>query len=83
VILLGAATMIEMTYHLQLNTALGSKIDFMGATLDTKGFDSWFGAGFILLTGLVLFELTRRHFRLQWDQIQEEIEKEIKRREAL
>jgi branched-chain amino acid transport system permease protein len=37
----------------------------------------------VLATGAALFELTRRHFAVQWGEIQTEIEKEIKRREAL
>jgi branched-chain amino acid transport system permease protein len=80
--LLGAAAMIEMVYHLQLNSALGSQLKFMGIPLDAKGLNSWFGAGFVMLTGLGLFELTRRHFAQQWSAIQEDIQKEIKRREA-
>jgi branched-chain amino acid transport system permease protein len=81
--LLGAAAMIEMVYHLQLNAALGPRLRFLGATLDARGVDSWFGAGFVLLTGVALFELARRHFVRQWGEIQEFIEKEVKRREAL
>ncbi len=82
-ILAGAGAMLEMTYHLQLNAALGPGMKFMGATLDTTSVDSWFGAAFVLATGVVLFELARREFVRQWGTIQEEIEKEIKRREAL
>ena len=82
-VLLGAAAMIEMVYHLQLNAALGSEMAFMGATLDAKGLNSWFGAAFATLTGLGLFELTRRQFAREWGQTQEDIEKEIKRRELL
>jgi branched-chain amino acid transport system permease protein len=82
-VLLGAACMIEMVYHLQLNAALGSKLTFLGVALDSKGFNSWFGAGFVMLTGVGLFETCRRQFALEWGQIQEAIEKEIKRREAL
>jgi branched-chain amino acid transport system permease protein len=82
-ILAGAGAMLEMTYHLQLNAALGPEMKFMGATLNTQGFDSWFGAAFALATGIALFEVTRREFVRQWGTIQEEIEKEIKRREAL
>jgi branched-chain amino acid transport system permease protein len=37
----------------------------------------------VLVTGLGLFELTRRQFLTQWGEIQEFIEKEIKRREPL
>jgi len=82
-ILAGAGAMLEMIYHLQLNAALGPGMKFMGATLDTTSADSWFGAAFVLATGVVLFELARREFVRQWGTIQEEIEKEIKRREAL
>ena len=52
-------------------------------TLDAHGLNSWFGSAFVMLTGLGLFEVTRRHFVRQWGEIQEFIEKEIKRREAL
>ena len=83
VVLLGAACMIEMIYHLQLNAALGSELKFLGATLDSKGLNSWFGAAFVMLTGLGLFEVCRRQFAVEWGQIQEDIEKEIKRRESL
>ncbi len=81
--LIGAAAMIEMVYHLQLNAALGTQLKFMGATLDAKGLNSWFGAGFVMLTGIVMFEVTRRQFVREWGAIQEYIEKELKRREAL
>ncbi|MBA4255335.1 MAG: branched-chain amino acid ABC transporter permease [Polaromonas sp.] len=83
VILAGAGAMIEMVYHLQLNAALGNELTFMGATLNAKGFNSWFGSAFVLVTGLGLFELTRRQFLHDWSDIQVDIEKEIKRREAL
>ncbi|MHB8947637.1 MAG: branched-chain amino acid ABC transporter permease [Rhodoferax sp.] len=83
VVLLGAAAMIEMVYHLQLNAALGPELGFLGGTLDSKGLNSWFGSAFVMLTGLGLFELCRRQFALEWGQIQESIEKEIKRMETL
>ncbi len=81
VVLTGAGAMIEMVYHLQLGSSLGNELRFLGATLNTKSADSWFGAGLVLLTGLGLFELVRRQFRQQWGETQAEIEKEIKRRE--
>ena len=83
VMLLGVGAMIEMVYHLQLNAALGDELQFMGATLNAKGLNSWFGAGFVFVTGLGLFELARRQFLRDWGDIQTDIEKEIKRREAL
>ncbi|MDO8371142.1 MAG: branched-chain amino acid ABC transporter permease [Polaromonas sp.] len=83
VLLLGAGAMIEMVYHLQLNTTLGSKLQFLGVPLDAKSVNSWFGAALVMLTGLGLFEVTRRQFLHEWGEIQEYIEKEIKRREAM
>jgi branched-chain amino acid transport system permease protein len=82
VALIGAGAMIEMVYHLQLNSALGDNLKFMGIVLNAKGVDSWFGSAFVMLTGLGLFEAMRRHFLIEWGDIQIEIEKEIKRREA-
>jgi len=81
--LLGGSAMVEMLYHLQLNEALGPKMSYLGLALNARSVESWFGAGLVLATGLGLFELLRRQFRLEWDQAQEEIEKEIKRRESL
>ena len=83
VVLVGAAAMIEMTYHLQLNAALGPELRFLGATLNAKGVASWTGAGVVMLAGLALFEVFRRQFAKKWSQIQESIEAEIKRRDSL
>jgi branched-chain amino acid transport system permease protein len=81
-ILMGAGAMIEMVYHLQLNAAMGDTLQFMGVTLNAKGVDSWVGSALVMLTGLGLFEVTRRHYLHEWGLIQTDIEKEIKRREA-
>ena len=83
VVLTGAAAMIEMIYHLQLNAALGPELTFLGARLDSRGLNSWIGALFVTFTGLGLFEVCRRQFAREWDHIQQSIEKEIKRREML
>lgn len=82
VILLGAGAMVEMIYHLKLDAALGDDLKYLGMTLHPSQVGSWFGAAFVTLTGLGIFELTRRQFSLQWAAIQTEIEKEIKRRET-
>ena len=82
-LLLGAAVLIEMTYHLQLDAAMGPKVKFIGIEFNSSLADHWFGAGFVMLTGLFLFEICRRHYLLEWDQAQADIEKEIKRRETL
>jgi len=75
--------MIEMIYHMQLSGALGSDLNFLGVTLNAKSVNSWFGSAFVLATGVGLFEMTRRQFVRHWGEIQEFIEKEIKRREAM
>jgi branched-chain amino acid transport system permease protein len=81
--LVGAAGMVEMVYHLQLGGAQGNSVQFGGVALNATGLDSWFGCAFVVLTGAGLFELCRREFNRQWGQIQEDIEKEIKRRATL
>ena len=81
--LLGAAAMIEMVYYLQLNATLGSELKFMGIALKPSGLNSWFGSAFVCFTGFGLFEIVRRQFLREWSEIQEYIEKETKRREAL
>ena len=81
--LIGAAGMVEMVYHLQMAGADGNTVRFMGVVLDATGLNSWFGCAFVILTGAGLFELCRRQYSKEWGTIQEEIEKEIKRRAEL
>lgn len=83
VVLLGAAAMVEMVYHLQLNQALGPELTFMRVGLNAKSLMSWLGALAVLLAGLSVFEFTRKRFAIQWGQVQEFIEQETKRRESL
>ncbi len=82
VVLLGAAAMVEMVYHLQLNQALGPELTFMSVGLNAKSATSWLGALAVLLAGLSVFELTRKRFAVQWGQAQEFIDAEIKRKES-
>lgn len=81
VALAGAGGLVEMVYHLQLNASIGSEVEYLGAVLDVRSAQSWFGSAFVMVTGAALFELARRRFRAHWDEIQLDIEKEIKRRE--
>ena len=82
IVVIGAAALIEMIYHIQLNAAMGPNLNFFGVTLDTSGMASWLGAAAILVIGLGALEVARRRFVRVWGQAQEEIEAEIKRREA-
>ena len=62
--LAGAAALLEMVYHLQLDAALGPELSFIGITLNVKGVGSWMGSGLVMLTGLGLFVLSRRQLVL-------------------
>ncbi|MBN9372077.1 MULTISPECIES: branched-chain amino acid ABC transporter permease [unclassified Hydrogenophaga] len=83
VMLLGVAAIIEMVYHLQLSTTLGDELNFLGLTLHARGWTSWLGALALAFGGFGLFEWTRRGFARRWGAIQEDIENQIKQREAL
>ncbi|MDI9334250.1 MAG: branched-chain amino acid ABC transporter permease [Cytophagales bacterium] len=80
---LGAAAIIEMVYHMQLNAAESEALMFLGMTLNVNGLNAWVGSLLVMLTGIALFELVRRQFKHDWDAIQIDIEREMKRREAL
>jgi len=80
--LLGAAAQIEMLYHLQLSAALGPELTFLGLTLDASRGVSWVGPFGLMLTGLGLFERSRRQFIRQWAQLQKRIEQGEQPKEA-
>jgi branched-chain amino acid transport system permease protein len=79
-VVVGAAALVEMVYHVQLNAALGPEVRFAGLALDTASAGSWLGAAAVALVGLVLLEWMRRRFAQAWGRAQEQIEAEIKRR---
>ncbi|SCK56350.1 branched-chain amino acid transport system permease protein [Variovorax sp. HW608] len=79
-VVVGAAALVEMVYHIQLNAALGPQVRFAGLVLDTGSAGSWLGAAAVALVGVVLLEWMRRRFAQAWGHAQEQIEAEIKRR---
>jgi len=81
VMFIGAAAMIEMLYHLQLNESMGSTLKFLGTTLDAKSASSWLVSLVIAVIGLVALEFTRRRFARHWGDVQSEIEASIRARE--
>jgi len=81
VMAVGAAALVEMVYHVQLNSALGPEVGFAGLTLDTSRIGSWLGAAAVALVGLGLLELVRRRFARVWGEAQEAIQAEVKRLE--
>ena len=82
VMFVGAAALIEMIYHLQLNTSMGSTLRFMGFDLNVQAAASWMVALAIMVVGMAMFEFARRRFARQWGEVQGEIEADIRRREA-
>lgn len=81
--LTGAAALLEMVYQLQLGAALGPELRFMGITLNAHAPGSWLGSAMVMLLGLGLFEARRRPFVRAWDEIQQAVARDIKRRELL
>lgn len=71
--LLGAAALVEMLYHRQLNIMLGSTLSFMGLGLNTASLASWLTSVGVCLAGVVLLDVVRRHFVNNWRVIQHEI----------
>jgi branched-chain amino acid transport system permease protein len=75
--LAGAAALIEMLYHLQLNATVGPELRFMGLTLNAAQIGHWLGAALVFVAGLGCFALARRSFQRRWHCIQAEIEADI------
>jgi branched-chain amino acid transport system permease protein len=67
--LLGAAAMIEMLYQLQLGTALGHQLEFLGLPLDAHAMTSWLGAASLMASGVALLVISRRSFLPQWQHL--------------
>ena len=74
VMLAGLAALIELIYHLQLESGSGSTLRFLGMTLDTQSVLSWLGALAVAGVGTAMFEAVRRRFALEWGRVQSEIE---------
>jgi branched-chain amino acid transport system permease protein len=66
---LGSAAMIEMVYHLQLATALGDEVKFMGMMLHAKKAVTWIAAGAVFLVGVGWFEWARRRLATVWHSV--------------
>ena len=82
VMLVGAAALIEMVYHLQLGAGGEPTLGYLGVTLDTSSALGWIGAAVVFAVGFVALEATRRRFALAWGAIQTEIEADMTFKEA-
>ena len=78
----GAAALIEMVYHLQLESGLGPSVRFVRLELNVQAASSWIGALAVAAVGGALFEVTRRRFARRWSEVQGEIEAAIQARQA-
>jgi branched-chain amino acid transport system permease protein len=79
VFLLGVIMVIEMGYHLTLESAGGTTMKLFGFTVDTAKPEVWVLAIGTLLAGAFSLNATRKGFSQQWGEIQESIEAQIKR----
>ncbi len=77
VMLVGVTALVEMVYHLQLVTAGGPTVRYLGVTLDTHAATGWLIAGAVALIGFAAFEFVRRRFAHAWGRIQAEIEADM------
>jgi branched-chain amino acid transport system permease protein len=71
---LGAVLLIELTYHITLDTGQGPVTRLFGIPMDTSTPGPWVLAAFVLLSGALAFLYYRRRFAECWDEIQVEIE---------
>jgi branched-chain amino acid transport system permease protein len=83
VLLSGAGAVIEMVYFLQVDVTGGDTMRFAGVPLAPRGAASWVGAAVVLAAGIALFEAARRRFVRHWNGVQEDIERELRRRAGL
>lgn len=70
----GVVLMIELTYHLTLDIALGPVVTIFGFPYDTGRPEACVFAAAVVAGGSIAFEYMRRRFKAEWDQVQIEIE---------
>ena len=78
----GVAALIEMVYHLQLESGIGPAVRFASLELNVQAASSWIGALAFTAVAGALFEATRRRFARRWSEIQGEIEAAIQARQG-
>jgi len=69
--------LIEMTYHLSLESAQGTIIKLFGVQIDTAQPIGWLIAAAAFIAGVVLFIRSRTSFVDGWDEANAEIERRI------
>lgn len=72
--LVGAVILIEMMYHLTLESANGTSMKLFGYLVDTALPDVWMIGVSLFLVGIVSFMFVRRPFIAAWSEANAEIE---------
>jgi branched-chain amino acid transport system permease protein len=83
ILLVGVVMVVEMSYHLTLNFASGSKMRLFGFQIDSAAPEVWLLATGVLVAGAASFEVMRRYFAREWGAVQAEIEERMRREAGL
>ncbi|MBX3592200.1 MAG: branched-chain amino acid ABC transporter permease [Burkholderiaceae bacterium] len=83
ILLVGVVMVVEMSYHLTLNFASGSKMRLFGFPVDSAAPEVWLLAIGVLAAGAFSFEAMRRHFAREWGAVHSEIEERVRREAGL
>ena len=75
----GVVSLIEMLYHLQLESAGGSTMKLFGVMVDTASVTSWIVAAAITAGGTASMFFASRIFKRAWGSAQGEIQEQIER----
>ena len=78
----GIVSVIEMIYHLQLDSANGTTTPLFGLTVDTATPTPWIVAAALIVVGCALMRYASRFFKRRWDSAQVEIQELVERRFA-
>jgi branched-chain amino acid transport system permease protein len=83
IFLLGLICVLELGYHLTLESADGTKMSLLTFKTDAAKPETWLFALSLMIGGGLGFEYMRRNFMKQWDSAQVEIEEQIAREARL
>jgi len=77
-LLAGVSMLVEMSYHLTLDAASGTRMRLFGIQADAGTALAWLIAVAITAVGALAFTVRRRRFARQWGAVQEQIEERIR-----
>ncbi len=83
IFLLGLICVLELGYHLTLESADGTMMSLLTFKADAAKAETWLLALGLLIGGGLGFEFMRRNFMRQWDSAQVEIEEQLAREARL